>query len=194
MATANAKLNGLDTKQLHGTVDAIKGQPSLARFQFRARNRWLGGASNETSIRDFYGAGREDDSRKTPFVYRHDEPPVLLGNNEGANPGETLLHALAGCVTSTLVIHAAARGIRIDEVSTVLTGDNDLRGFLGLEPAVPVAFEKIKVEMSVKADCSDEALDDLLAFTRAHSVVFQTISRPVPVVLERARKTERAAS
>ncbi|MBL8659441.1 MAG: OsmC family protein, partial [Rhodospirillales bacterium] len=52
------------------------------------------------------GAGRDSE-----FSFTNGEPPVLLSDNEGANPVEFLLHALAGCVTTTLVLHAAARGI-----------------------------------------------------------------------------------
>jgi hypothetical protein len=40
--------------------------------------------------------------------------------------------------------------------------------------------------MHVKADCSDEALADLMAYAEAHSPVCNTVCRPVPVVIERA--------
>ena len=98
---------------------------------------------------------------------------------------EFLLHALAGCVTTTLVLHAAARGIRIDEISTKLEGDVDLHGLLGLDDSVTPGYEQIRVKMDVKADCSDEELDDLLAFAQERSPMYQTISRPVPVRVER---------
>ncbi len=108
------KLNGLDTTQLVDTINLIKGQPSAARFQFRNSNRWVDGGENRSTIRGFYGAGQEDSSRTKPFEFVNGEPPVLLGNNEGANPVEFLLHALAGCVTTTTVLHATARGINVE--------------------------------------------------------------------------------
>ena len=111
------KVNGLDTQQMFETVNAIQAQPELARFRFRNRNRWIDGGHNRSTIQGFYGAGREDDSRSEPFVFDNGEPPVLLGNNEGGNPVEFLLHALAGCVTTTLVLHATARGININKIS-----------------------------------------------------------------------------
>jgi len=137
-------------------------------------------------IRDFYGAGREDDSRSVAFEFTNGEPPVLLENNEGANPVEFLLHALAGCVTTTFVLHAMARGIAIRELSTQLEGDLDLRGLLGLDDAVSPGYEEIRIRMNVQADCSDEALDELLAYTQQHSPVCNTVCRPVPVSIERA--------
>lgn len=140
---------------------------------------------NRSRIKEFYGAGQEDDSRTEAFKFTNGEPPVLLGANEGANPVEYLLHALAGCVTTTTVVHAAARGIRIDSISTKLVGQIDLQGFLGLSDAVPVGYENIQIEMDIKADCSDEDLSDLLSFARDHSPVCNTICRPVPVTLKR---------
>jgi uncharacterized OsmC-like protein len=180
-------MNGLDTAKMVETVEAIKSQPELARFQFRARNRWIDGGVNRSTIQDFYGAGREDDSRLKSFVFTNGEPPVLLGNNEGANPVEFVLHALAGCVTTTFVFNAAARGIRIDQLSTELEGDIDLRGFLGLDESVSPGYQGIRIKMNVKADCSDEQLEDLIECARKRSPVFSTLSRPVPVTLKRVR-------
>jgi uncharacterized OsmC-like protein len=178
-------LNGLDTNQMYETIAAIKKQPEIAEFRFRVSNEWLGGGVNRSTIQGFYGACQEDTSRAEPFVFVNGEPPVLLGANEGANAAEFLLHALAGCVTSTLVLHAAARGIRIDAISTRLEGDVDLHGLLGLDDSVTPGYEQIRVKMEIKADCSDEELDNLLTFAQEHSPMYQTISRPVPVSVER---------
>lgn len=179
------RANGLDTRQLVQTVDAVKHDTTLARFEFRARNQWIGGMVTRTSIQDFYGAGAEDRSRATPFTFTSSEPPVLLGANEGAGAGEVLLHALASCVASTAVLHATARGIRIESIATELKGDVDLRGLLGLDPAVRPGYQTITVRIAIKADCSDAQLDDLLEVVRGHSPMYDSISRPVPVVLER---------
>ncbi|HXF53703.1 MAG TPA: OsmC family protein [Hyphomicrobiaceae bacterium] len=178
-------INGFDVQAAMTTIAALKADKSLARFQFRARNRWINGGENRSTIRDFYGAGQEDTSRTVPFQFTNGEPPVLLGNNEGANPVEFLLHALAGCVTTTFVLHAMARGITLRELSTELAGEIDLRGLLGLDDAVPAGYERIAIRMHVKADCPEQELDDLLAYAQQHSPVCNTVCRPVPVVIER---------
>ena len=183
----NKKLNGMPLTQMMETVAAIKEDPSLARFQFRARNRWIDGGANESTVKDFYGAGREDDSRGEPFVWVNGEPPVLLGNNEGGNPVEFLLHALAGCVTTTTVLHAAARGMKINSLSTELDGDIDLQGLLGLDESVSAGYEGIRIRMTIDADASEEEVEDLLDFARGHSPVCTTVCKPVPVVIERVR-------
>jgi len=182
----NKHLNGLDMNAAADTIAAIKADPSLARFQFRAKNVWVGGGENRSTIRDFYGAGKEDTSRHEAFIFTNGEPPVLLGDNEGANPVEILLHALAGCVTTTFVLHAMARGIAIHALSTELEGDLDLHGLLGLNDDVSPGYKEIRVRMHVTADCSDEEIDDLLAYAQMHSPVCNTVCRPVPVKIQRA--------
>jgi uncharacterized OsmC-like protein len=190
MSTKNIELNGLDTAKMVSTVEALKAQPALARFQFRNRNQWVDGGHNRSTIQGFYGPGKEDDSRDQPFVFDNGEPPVLLGNNEGANPVEFLLHALAGCVTTTFILHATARGIRVNSISTELEGEIDLQGLLDLDPSVSPGYEQIRIAFDVDADCSDEELDDLLAFTKGHSPVCNSVCRPVPVRIERAAKSQ----
>lgn len=179
------RFNGLNTQQLVGTVEAVKQDKTLAKFEFRARNQWIDGMVTRTSIQDFYGAGAEDTSRAKPFTFTSGEPPVLLGANEGAGAGEVVLHALASCVASTAVMHATARGIRIESIATELKGEVDLQGLLGLDPAVRPGYQKITVKMAIKADCTDAQLDELVQVVRGHSPIYDTVSRPVPVVLER---------
>jgi uncharacterized OsmC-like protein len=179
--------NGLDMEALVGTVEAVKSDPSLGAFEFRATNQWINGGENRSRIKEFYGAGSEDKSRTEAFEFTNGEPPVLLGSNEGANPVEFVLHALAGCVTTTTVLHAAARGIQIERLSTELIGTIDVQGLLGLDDTVPVGYEQIQIRMDIKADCSDEELDDLLVFAKGHSPVCNTICRPVPVTVKRVQ-------
>jgi uncharacterized OsmC-like protein len=179
-------VNGLNVSRIYQTIEAIKKQPGMARFQFRAENEWVGGTESRSRIRGFYGAGKEDTSRSAPFVFANGQPPILLGANEGANPVEFLLHALAGCLTTTFVLHAAARGIRIEKISTSLEGDIDLRGLLNLDESVSPGYEQIRVKMDIKADCSNEELENLLGFAREHSPVCQSVCRPVPVIVKLA--------
>lgn len=181
------RTNGLDMEALVGTLEAVKQDPTLGAFEFRATNQWINGGENRSRIKEFYGAGSEDESRTDAFEFTNGEPPVLLGANEGANPVEFLLHALAGCVTTTTVLHATARGIKIERLSTELVGTIDVQGLLALDDTVPVGYEQIQIKMDIKADCSDDELDELLAFAKNHSPVCNTICRPVPVTVKRVQ-------
>jgi uncharacterized OsmC-like protein len=189
----NTTRNGLNLEQMVQTIDAIKSTPSLGEFEFRASNQWVSGGENRSTIQGFFGAGCEDESRSEPFTFTNGEPPILLGNNEGANPVEFLLHALAGCVTTTTVLHATARGIQIRKLSTELVGNIDVKGLLALDDNAKVGYESIRIKMDIEADCSDEEIDELLSFAKDHSPVCNTVCKPVPVTLERVNQVRAAA-
>jgi len=173
-------LNGINVDQLFSTVDLIKGDPDIAKFKFRASNQWVNGTHNRGSVKGFYGALKEDDSR--PEVsYDMDEPPVLLGRDAGSNPVEYLLTALSGCLTTSLVAHASAKGIELKSVRSRYEGDIDLRGFLGLSQEVPVGFQEIRVYFEIDADISDEEKQELIQMAQKYSPVFNTITRATPV-------------
>jgi len=175
--------NGIDTAQLYGTLDAVKADSDLARFEFRVRNRWIDGTHSRSTIHDFYGAGQEDSSRAAAFTVDASEPPVLLGNNEAPNPAELLLHALAGCLTLTIVNVASARKVTLTEVSSTLEGVLDARGALGLDDAYRNGFERIRVSFSVKGEASREKLQEIVDRAKARSVVYDMVTNGVPVEL-----------
>jgi uncharacterized OsmC-like protein len=173
--------NGVDTQQMYGTLDAIKADPSLGRFQFRVQNQWIDGAHNRSTIQGFYGAGQEDTSRAEAFTIDAGEPAVLLGVDTGPNPAEALLHALAACLTTTLVYVAAARKVRLTEVQSTLEGEMDVRGALGLSDEVRNGFTAIKVTFEVKGDAPPEKLQEVIDRAQARSAVFDMVNHGVPV-------------
>jgi uncharacterized OsmC-like protein len=176
--------NGVDTKQLYGTLDAMTAQPGLGAFRFRAVNHWIDGAHNRTTIEGFHGGGQEDDSRARPFVLDAGEPRILLGADTGPNPVEALLHALAACLTTSLVYIAAARKIRLTEVRSTLEGTLDVRGCLGLEDDVRNGFGDVRVRIAVRGDAPEEKLRELVARARERSAVYDTLTRGVPVAVD----------
>ena len=176
--------NGINVDQLFGTLNVVKAQPELARFQFRATNRWMGGAHNRSTIQEFFGAGHVDQSRATAWELDAGEPPILIGQNEGPNPAEYLLHALAACLTTSLVYVAAARGVHLDEVESTLEGDMDVRGALGLSDEAPNRYRNIRVTFRIKSDAPAEKLAELVARAQSRSDVFDTVSNPVPVAVD----------
>ncbi|MBN1362909.1 MAG: OsmC family protein [Sedimentisphaerales bacterium] len=144
-------VNGIDMDTLQGTIDAIKGDPELAKCRFHVRNKWIDGNHNRTTVSGFYAAKAEQRHKGT-FELDCDEPALLAGEDQGANPVEHLLNALAGCVTTSMVAHAAVRGIHIEELESQIEGDIDLRGFLGLAEDVPKGYTNIRMRFKVKAD------------------------------------------
>ncbi len=178
--TKSRVVNGVNLETLMATVNAIKDDPELGACHFRASNKWLGGNHNRTIVTGFYGA-KQEIAHKQKFEMDADEPPILAGEDEGANPVEHLLHALASCVTTSMVAHAAVRGIHVEEVESELEGDIDLRGFLGLSDDVPKGYTDIRVKFKVKADPKDLArLEELIEY----SPVFNTLTHGVPVSIQ----------
>ncbi len=179
----NKMVNGINVSQLFSTIDQVKVKPESARFTFRADNAWINGTHNRATIKGFYGALQEDNTRN-PMVFDLDEPPVLCGNNLGANPVEYLLAALSGCLTTSLVAHAAAKGIEVKKVESRYEGDIDLQGFLGLSEQVPVGFQTIRVFFRIEADISWEDKQALVAMAQRYSPVFNTITKSAPVTVQ----------
>lgn len=179
-------INGVNVDQLFSTIEQVKGNPEIAQFKFRATNTWISGTHCRGTVRDFYGALKEDDTR-APVDYDMDEPPVLLGNNEGRNPVEYLLVALSGCLTTSLVAHASAKGIAIRSVESRYEGDIDLRGFLGISEDVPVGYKSIRIYFKIDADVPEEQKEEMIKMAQKYSPVFNTITRsaPVSVLLDR---------
>jgi uncharacterized OsmC-like protein len=176
--------NGVDTEKMFGTLDLIRDQPELARFQFRATNRWIDGAHNRSTIRGFYAAGGEDASRAEAFDLDAGEPAILLGADEGPNPAEYLLHALAACLTTTIVYVAAARKVRLASVESTLTGDMDVRGALGVDDEPRNGFERIGVSFRVTGDAPAEKLREVVERAKARSAVYDMVTNGVPVAVE----------
>jgi uncharacterized OsmC-like protein len=176
--------NGVDTEKLFATLDLIKLQPELAKFQFRATNRWIGGAHNRSSIKDFYAAGGEDTSRGEEFQIDAGEPSILLGTDTGANPAEYLLHALAACLTTSIVYIAAARKVELTSVESTLTGDMDVRGALGVDEEPRNGFERISVSFRVTGNAPVEKLREVVERAKARSAVYDMVTNGVPVAVE----------
>jgi len=171
------QLNGVNLDTLMETVGAIQQDPELGVARFRASNTWMGGNQNESTVTGFYGA-KQEIAHAQMFTMKADEPPILAGRDEAPNPVEHLLHALASCLTTSMVAHAAVRGIALEELESELEGDIDLNGFLGLDPDVPKGFTEIRVKFRVKAD--PKHVDQIRALAE-FSPVFNTITRGAKV-------------
>jgi uncharacterized OsmC-like protein len=176
--------NGVDTEKMFATLDLIKEQPELAKFQFRATNRWIDGAHNRSAIAGFYAAGGEDTSRDEVFQIDAGEPAILLGTDTGPNPAEHLLHALAACLTTSIVYVAAARRVELTSVESTLTGDMDVRGALGVDEEPRNGFERIGVSFRLTGDAPEEKLREVVERAKARSAVYDMVTGGVPVAVE----------
>jgi uncharacterized OsmC-like protein len=182
MATQNLT-NGVDVGQIMNVIGAIEDDPGYAKFQFRATNQWIDGGLNRSRIKEFCAGNAEDTTRAQAFMLDADEAPIIAGQDSAPNPVEYVLHALAGCLTTSLVYHASVRGIEIEAVESSYTGDIDIRGLLGLAEGVRKGYNKVTVNMRVKSEASAEDLTELALY----SPVYDMLSRSLPVEFELAK-------
>jgi uncharacterized OsmC-like protein len=178
----NPVRNGVDTATLFATLDAVKGDTDIAKFQFRATNRWVSGTHNQSTIHGFYGA-KQEMAHEQPFVFDADHPPVLVGADNGPTPVEFVLHALAACLTAGIANIAAARGVNLTAVSSTVEGDIDLLGILGLSGEVRNGYEQIKVSFKLEGD-DPEKLRKVVAQSIKRSAVYDIVTNGVPVAVE----------
>lgn len=176
-------VNGVDVSELKKKAGMLQQDPPLAKFTFRVRNNWLGCGHSQTTVTDFQGVG-ETIRHEREFKIDADEPRVLVGQDQGANPVEHLLNALVSCLTGAMVYHAAVRGIEIHEVESTVEGDIDLRGFMGLAEDIRKGYQNIRVNFKVKADAPADVLEQCARF----SPVFDVVSNGTNVRLSIEKK------
>lgn len=173
-------LNGVDTPKLFATIDAVRQQPDLAKFQFRAQSRWIKGTHSRSTMFGFYGAGGEQ-NHAAAFKMDGDHPAVLCGEDQGPTPVEHLLGGLAACLTAGIGNIASARGVTLDEVEATLEGDIDLQGILGLSDEIRNGFQAVRVAFRIRGNAPEAKLKEIVEQARARSAVYDILSNGVPV-------------
>ena len=183
-STERPPRNGVDVPRLFATLDAVKGQNEIAKFQFRAANTWVNGTHSRSQLSGFYGAMQEME-HKNVTVLDADHPAVLVGEDNAPTPIEFILHAIAACLTSGVANIAAARGIQLHKVTSAVEGDIDLLGILGLsDGTVRNGYQQIRVTFHIEGDADDEKLRALVEQSRQRSAVYDVLTNPTPVVID----------
>jgi uncharacterized OsmC-like protein len=174
--------NGVDTAALFATLDAVNANNEIAKFQFRATNRWISGTHNQSTIHGFYGATQEM-AHTDVHVVDADHPGVLVGADHAPTPVEYVLHALAACLTAGIANIAAARKVNLTAVESTVEGNIDLLGMLGLGHGVRNGFEQIKVSFKLTGD-DPAKLRQVVEQSKARSAVYDIVTNGVPVAIE----------
>ena len=171
------RVNGISVGALFDAANSLSKTESLGRYQFRARNQWLDGGHTRTMVKDYFGAGAEQTSRTTPLVVESDIPTQFRGGDRAMDPLEHFLAAIGACITTTVVWHAAARGIHVNAIDTWLEGDIDLQGWFGMDRDRQAGYNEIRVSIQLDAEAPEAALDQLVDLATRYSPLFETVTR-----------------
>jgi len=177
---ARPPLNGVNTPALFATINAVDGMRELAKFQFRATNKWQWGTHSRSTVKSFYGAGGEQEHVRE-YTVEADHPAVFAAEDNAPTPVELVLCGLASCITAGIGTVSAARGVELYSVESTIEGDIDLQGILGLSDEVRNGFQNIRIDFKVEGNASEETLRAIVEQSRSRSAVFDIVTNGVPV-------------
>lgn len=178
--TTTTPLNGVDIDAIRGARAALSDAPPAAAFQWRAEAEWVAGTHTRTTVEKFFGLG-EEQTHRGAFAFDTDHPEIFASEDHGATPVEMVLVALAGCLGGGIATIASHRGIRLESVKAIVTGDQDLFGVMGIDPDVRNGFSNIDVCYEISADATPQEIEALVAQSQKRSAVYDMLTNPTAV-------------
>ena len=169
-------VNGIDLEALEQSIAAIRDDPASGRVEFRVTTAWKGQTRSETTVESYTLAG-EEVARN--FTIVADEPYELLGTDSAPNPQELLMSAVNACMTVGYVAQAAVRGITLTTCRIEMTGELDLRGFLGLDTEVPNGYRKLDYVVTLEGDGTRAQYEEIHEAVKATSPNFYNINQTI---------------
>jgi hypothetical protein len=174
----NQIVNGINTGILRDTVEAIEKDPAKAATHWEVTSHWRGGTRSDTRVTGCVIGGK---NIAKDFTIRTDEPLELCGTNQFANPQEHLLSALNACMIVGYSACAALEGVELEELRIVTEGDIDLRGFLGIDPAVAPGYEQLRYTVHIKGNGTPEQFEKIHRTVMASSPNYFNLNSAVPL-------------
>jgi len=169
-------VNGINVDDLFALIEGVKNDPATGATRWRVATTWQGQTRSRAEVTGFGIGGEQVDRR---FSIDIDEPVELGGTNRFANPQEYLLAALNACMTVGYAAQCAVRGITLEKLEIETEGDIDLRGFLGIDPAVANGYESLKYTVRIKGDATPEQFAEVHEAVMATSPNFYNVANPV---------------
>ena len=169
-------VNGINVDDLFALIEGVRRDTTKGKTNWRVTTTWQGQTQSRTRV-DGFGIGGEQVPRQ--FSIDIDEPCELGGTNRFANPQEHLIAALNACMTVGYVAQCAVRGITLESLEIETDGEIDLRGFLGIDPAVLRGYENLSYVVRIKGSGTKEEFAEIHEAVMATSPNFYNVSRPV---------------
>ena len=176
MTTAPKVVNGINVGDLFSLIESVRQDPAKGVTRWHIATTWQGQTQSRSQVEGF-GIGGEEVARR--FTIDIDEPRELGGSNRFANPQEHLIAALNGCMLVGYVAQCAVRGITLENLAIETEGEIDLRGFLGIDPAVTRGYDNLSYKVRIKGNGTKEQFAEIHEAVMATSPNFYNLSRPV---------------
>ncbi len=170
-------INGIDVSALQSTIDTVRKTPKEGKTSWRVRSSWKGGTRSDHQVNGCV-IGSKNVQRE--FTIRSDEPLELCGTNRYANPQELLLSSLNACMVVGYAAIAAHMGITLTKLEIEISGDIDLRGFLGIDPKVPAGYGALNQVVRISGDATPAQFAQLHDAVRATSPNLYNVTRAIP--------------
>ena len=169
-------VNGINVDDLSGLIEGVRDDAARGNTQWRVTTVWQGQTRSRARVEGFAIGGQ-----KVPreFSIDIDEPYELGGSNRSANPQEHLLAALNACMMVGYAAQCAVRGITLESLEIETDGEIDLRGFLGIDPAVSPGYEDLSYIVRIKGSGTKEEFAEIHEAVMTTSPNFYNVSRPV---------------
>jgi uncharacterized OsmC-like protein len=169
-------VNGINVDDLFALIEEVKRDPAKGKTEWRVATTWQGQTRSRAEVEGFGIGGNEVPRR---FSIDIDEPCELGGSNQYANPQEHLIAALNACIMVGYVAQCAVRGITLESLAIETEGEIDLRGFLGIDPAVKRGYDSLRYKVRIKEDGTKKQFAEIHEAVMATSPNFYNLSRPV---------------
>jgi len=171
--------NSINISALSEFVNEIKEINEQAQIKYGVNVEWQSGTRTKATIQNTV-LGRQKLTRG--FSFEIDEPSQLLGINSNPTPQEYLMAGVAGCMSVTFVAGATVLGITLESLTVEITGEIDLRCFLGIESTAPTGFKELNCNFIVSGDGTKEQYEILRQRVMKHSPNYASMIDSVSIV------------
>ena len=110
-----------------------------------------------------------------------DEPPVLGGEDLGANPVEYLLASYAGCVNVVAYLIAGELNIKLDRLTIEVNGNINPAKLFGKLPEERAGFKQINLNLKPETSASPELIEKWLNEIKRRCPINDNLQNPTPV-------------
>lgn len=174
-------LNDVDVDGMKALDKKIRENPALGKRTVKLRSTWQRGVKALVEIGAQQVAGQDAFPRTRRFFVTMDGPPGLGGVDAAPTAAESLVAALAGCLTSGIAANAALFDVPIDAIGIEMEADIDFRGLLGHDKSVRSGFSNIRYTVTIQSPASEERVRRCKETIDRKSPVGDTLANPMNI-------------